>query len=550
MNETDPLMQQRDHAANLSPNAAPAEDDAARDGAPAAQQADPAADASAIPSPNSAQPAAPTDSPDADDPSPTPAQPEDDPSRSGVTDADVDAMLHEVKVAAGVIDEDNPVPEDGATGEDGTAEGAPSSGVSAPVSVTPQGVRATDAAAVQQVLAQSQATAYRSDEERRETLLRQQATERRGRKLSALIALVLVVALACFAGCTAWNVISSQRQEDARNAVRERVSVTVAVSIPATEGAAQGSMIPLTVRGTDLNGQPVDETRFVNWDGTGLTLLQGTFELSVAASPIASDGTLFSPPENTATVTVSAPAGSGAAADPETPVNANAPVDLTQQVSFSFGALDPASVTDDQINDAYTYASQGGASTENAMELRYAAQFKRDNAVTAQQEEKRQQEEAQKARYTVSSNPYSFELPEYWRGKVGVRQDGDTTAVYPLNDPEKRLCTLMVRPAEENNAGDIANSLIYATPLPDGRTLTVWAPRWGYIVARAQQDGSAEGQGYTDDGAQNLVDLQTGGGTTYAAEKADIEQNGDNAQSIFAVDDYLTSELVPTIELK
>ena len=482
---------------------------------------------------------------------PSSAEPETPSRHSTVSDADVDAMLHEVKVAAGVIEEE-PAPVGSPSSEESAQpENPQESGVSAPVSVTPRGVRATDSSAVQHVLAQSQATAYQSEENRRATLFRQQADERRNRKLTVFLAVILVAALACFAGYTLWNVVSNQQQENAQNAARQRVSVTVAVSVPAEEGAAQGSMIPLTVHGTDLNGQPVDETRFVNWDGTGLTLLQGTYDLSVAASPIASDGTLFSLPENTATVTVSAPAGSSTeAADPETPVNEGAPVDLTEQVRFSFGTVDPASVTDDQINAAYTYAAQGGAETETAMELRYAAQFKRDNAVATQQDAQRQEEEAKKAQYTVTSNLYSFELPEYWRGKVGVRQDGDTTVVYPLSDPEKRLCTFMVRPAEENNAGDIANSLIYSTPLPDGRTLALWAPRWGYIVARAQQDGSAEEQGYTDDAAQNLVDLQTGSGTTYAAEKADIEQNGDSAQSVFTMDDYLTSELVPTIELK
>ena len=50
--------------------------------------------------------------------------------------------------------------------------------------------------------------------------------------------------------------------------------------------------------------------------------------------------------------------------------------------------------------------------------------------------------------------------------------------------------------------------------------------------------------------AQTLVDLQSGGTQTYAAVKADVDAHGSDADSIFAVDDFLNETLVPSIELK
>ena len=224
--------------------------------------------------------------------------------------------------------------------------------------------------------------------------------------------------------------------------------------------------------------------------------------------------------------------------------------DLTSAGTLTFGEIPAADVTDEQISAAKQYAASDGAdTTEATLELAALAESKRDAAVAQQRADQEAQAAAERAQYLVSCDLYEFELPEYWRGKVTVRQDGTTAIVYPTGSPN-RLCTVFVRPASESSAGDVGNSLIYQTPLANGDMLVVWAPRWGYLVAEAEKNGTAAEKGYTAEMAQTLVDLQSGGTQTYAAVKADVDAHGSDADSIFAVDDFLNETLVPSIELK
>ena len=454
-----------------------------------------------------------------------------------VSETDVDALLHQVKVAAGVEDD---YPEESAAkaGESTSDPDRPDGeegilAISAPLPVAPERTRTVDQKAVRRVLDQGQGASYGSEADRRAVLIAQEADERRNRTVAAAIGLALVAVLALFAGYTAWSVVSNQQAQATWDAEHQPVSVTLAVQMPQVEGVSQGTRIPVTVRGADLDGNAVDETRYLNWDGTGLELTQGSYTLSVAASPIGSDGTIYQVPTDALSVEVTR----------DQP-------DLTSAGTFAFAEIPAAEVTDDQINAAAQYAGADTVlTTDQELELQALAQTKRDNAVTQQQAEEAARQAEERARYLVDCDAYSFEIPEYWRDKVTVRQDGTTAIIYPTGAPN-RLCTVYVRPSSETAAGDIGNSLIYQTPLANGSTLVVWAPRWAYLVAEAQDAGTAEEDGYTAELAQTLVDLQTGGAWTYSAAHADIEENGDDAESIFAVDDFLTQTIVGSLELK
>lgn len=458
-----------------------------------------------------------------------------DPADDAIDETAVDALLHQVKVAAGVED-DEPEEGDTASGDTDASDagaGNAAPGVTAPVPVAPGRVTSVDTDEVRRVLEQSRATAYATETQRRETLLRQQSDEKRNRTIATALALVLVLALAGFAAYTAWSVVSNQQSQAAWDEAHEPVSTTLSVAMPQLDGVTQGSRIPVSVRGADLDGNAVDETRYMNWDGTGLELVQGSYSLSIPASPIGSDGTLFQVPGDVLSVEVTR----------DQP-------DLTGAGTLTFGEIPAADVTDEQISAAKQYAASDGAdTTEAALELAALAESKRDAAVAQQRADQEAQAAAERAQYLVSCDLYEFELPEYWRGKVTVRQDGTTAIVYPTGSPN-RLCTVFVRPASESSAGDVGNSLIYQTPLANGDMLVVWAPRWGYLVAEAEKNGTAAEKGYTAEMAQTLVDLQSGGTQTYAAVKADVDAHGSDADSIFAVDDFLNETLVPSIELK
>lgn len=476
----------------------------------------------------------------ADDGAPT--QPAGADEGSGVSDADVDALLHQVRVAAGVEDEH---PDDAAgldpDADPATSENAPASpdvedgipAVSAPLPVGPEHVTSVDQKTVRRVLDQGQGAAYDSETDRRAILITQQADERRNRTVAAAVGLALVAALVAFTGYTAWSVVSNQQSQAVWEADHQPVAVTLSVQMPQVEGVSQGTRIPLTVRGADLDGNAVDEMRYVNWDGTGLELAQGSYTLTVAASPIGSDGTLFQVPADTLSVQVT-----------------RDQADLTGAGTLTFTEIPAAEVTDDQINAAAQYASGDTVlGTDQELGLQALAQSKRDAAVAQQQAEEAARQEQERAPYTVSCDAYSFEIPEYWRGKVSVIQDGTTAVIYPTG-AQNRLCTVYVRPSSETTAGGIGNSLIYQTPLASGDTLVVWAPRWAYLLAQASGDGTAEEDGYTPELAQTLVGLQTGGAWTYDTALADVQENGDDAESIFAVDDFLTQTIVASLELK
>ena len=408
---------------------------------------------------------------------------------------------------------------------------------------------------------------------RRQALMRDQSDENRRRRMTLGFGVVVVVLLVAFAGFMWWRIETNKHEEAAWEAAHADVPVTLGVLIPETELCEQGSKIPLTVSGTDLDGNALDQTAFVNWDGSGLSLMQGSYTVSVPASPIGSDGTLFSVPTDKLQITI---AGNENSDDPDT---ASASVDVAG--SLVFNEIDGLDVTDDDIAAAYDYASQGGASTsEDALALRTAAQKKRDEAKAAHDEQEAEKRAKERAERLVSADDYEFELPDYWKNKVTVKQDGDTTVFYSKDDDRRRLCTIMVMPTDEIGESTVGNALIYQTPVDDENTLTVWTPRWGYLIAQAKDEAAenskdadkekdsksedaddekssddkdsspATDDEVSDELAETLVDLQTGGEATYAEMKADYEKNGDKGQSYLAGDDFIASTIVDSLELK
>ena len=418
--------------------------------------------------------------------------------------------------------------------------------------------------------------AVESGARRRQALMRDQSDENRRRRMTLGFGVVVVVLLVALAGFMWWRIETNKHEEAAWEAAHADVPVTLGVLIPETELCEQGSKIPLTVSGTDLDGNALDQTAFVNWDGSGLSLMQGSYTVSVPASPIGSDGTLFSVPTDKFQITI---AGDENSDDPDT---ASASVDVAGSLVFT--EIDGLDVTDDDIAAAYDYAAQGGAPTsEDALALRTAAQKRRDDAKSAHDEEEAEKRAKERAERLVSADDYEFELPDYWKNKVTVKQDGDTTVFYSKDDDRRRLCTIMVMPTDEIGESTVGNALIYQTPVDDENTLTVWTPRWGYLIAQAkdeaknskdadeekesksedtEKDSDAEKSAddkesspATDDEvsdklAETLVDLQTGGTATYAEMKSDYEKNGDKGQSYLAGDDFIASTIVDSLELK
>lgn len=135
-----------------------------------------------------------------------------------------------------------------------------------------------------------------------------------------------------------------------------KVPVRVVVDVPGLD-VSTGSRVPLRLVGVTEDGDTVDEIAFVDQAGDGLSVEPGTYEVSVAGSPIAGDGTVYSVPEAVVAFDVPAVADAQLDADP-----------------FKLEPLSPQDTTEQSIDDAYRYAVQGGCSVERAPELKVAAE--------------------------------------------------------------------------------------------------------------------------------------------------------------------------------
>lgn len=315
---------------------------------------------------------------------------------------------------------------------------------------------------------------------------------------TAIIAGAIAAALVCGGGVGGviwWQGEQARIAEEARIAAEEQAAYEAAhqkYPIQLTiqcEGldTATGTMIPLHVTGTDFEGNEVDELFFTDQNSTDVELMQGDYVFEVPASPIAADGTIYD---------VAAPTASGLGGA----VHEDGTFE-TQNVLI-LEPIDAVDVTDEQIEAAYDMAVQGGC--ENADELRDAAIARRDEAV----------EQLESGSFEAAS--YRFSIPEQWIGRVNVAIDGDTVTIAPIDQPDHELCTLEVIDGGRTSAGDISKATVEVCDLGDGRTVIASVPNYCYLIPYALDSNSTDPSDfYTQDEANELVDLQTLGASTY-----------------------------------
>ena len=193
---------------------------------------------------------------------------------------------------------------------------------------------------------------------------RKMSPKRRNLMVAGAIAVALV---AGGAGYAAWN--GYQQEQAAVVAANAHTMMSVQIGVHAAGlDCSTGSKIPVQVSGQDSDGSSVSETLYVDEHGRGIKLLPGDYTLSIAGSPIAADGTIYTVPTTKAQVSVKSDGQ-----------------DLSAQASFKLKVPSADTVTDDQIDAAAKYAEEGGASSAAAAKvLQQAVTARRDAAVNAE----------------------------------------------------------------------------------------------------------------------------------------------------------------------
>ena len=351
---------------------------------------------------------------------------------------------------------------------------------------------------------------------------RKMSPKRRNLMVAGVVAVALV---AGGAGYAAWNGYQQEQATAVAASAHTMMSVQIGVHAAGLD-CSTGSKIPVQVSGQDSDGSSVSETLYVDEHGRGIKLLPGDYTFSIAASPIAADGTIYTVPTTKAQVTVKSDGQ-----------------DLSSQATFKLKVPSADTVTDDQIDAAAKYAEEGGASSAAA------AITRRDAAANAVSASEAQSARDADARHKAT-DLYQLDIPVEWYGKVATWQNGSTLCIYLAGDTNTPLVTLVTVRDGESFTPDEGDAVLGAANLGNGYTVYASGPVYPYVIpqtvnGRTQDPVST----YPIDTAIELVELTTGNRYTYSQIKNDLVGKDGKADAATKLEtDYLAQILMPSIK--
>lgn len=358
---------------------------------------------------------------------------------------------------------------------------------------------------------------------------RKMPPKRRNLMVAGVVAVALV---AGGAGYAAWN--GYQQEQAAAVAASAHTMMSVQIGVHAAGlDCSTGSKIPVQVSGQDSDGSSVSETLYVDEHGRGIKLLPGDYTFSIAASPIAADGTIYTVPTTKAQVTVKSDGQ-----------------DLSSQATFKLKVPSADTVTDDQIDAAAKYAEEGGASSAAAAKiLQQAAITRRDAAANAVSASEAQSARDADARHKAT-DLYQLDIPVEWYGKVATWQNGSTLCIYLDGDTNTPLVTLVAVREGESFTPDEGDAVLGAANLGNGYTVYASGPVYPYVVPQTINERTQDPVStYPMDTAIELVELTTGNRYTYSQIKNVLVGKDGKADAATKLEcDYLAQILMPSIK--
>ena len=132
------------------------------------------------------------------------------------------------------------------------------------------------------------------------------------------------------------------------------------------------SRIPVSIKGTDVNGNAVDKTVFLAYEGVDTQLPPGSYEVSAIGSPIAKDGTIYTYPDKPYKFTVD-PKAEGNKTGSGRPTIA-----VASQNALAYTPVSPEKMTDKAIDDALAWARKDEDSRADVGQLEKATKARKN----------------------------------------------------------------------------------------------------------------------------------------------------------------------------
>lgn len=190
-----------------------------------------------------------------------------------------------------------------------------------------------------------------------------------------------------------------------------RISVVVPIDVPGLD--ENGTRVPVKAERVDADVDTEPIYAFLEYDGSGLYLEQGKWDVTALGSPISSEGELYHVPSNVVHVVLDDEAiQTGKTSEASKPL--------------SFMRIDPADLSEEEIERAKEFAEADEKCDSQRLEElveRARESISDENANVAEEREQAVPNNDAEA-YTIHMSYYDFVLPEAWRGKVEVTHDG------------------------------------------------------------------------------------------------------------------------------
>lgn len=221
----------------------------------------------------------------------------------------------------------------------------------------------------------------------------------------AIVAIVAVIAIVC--GC-----VFAYLQHKAYEEAHEPVIISLGFSYVTVDGAEASAEaipigVPVSITGTDLDGNAVHEQFLATPASEERELLQGDYEFTVIGDPITTGGTVYTCDDETATRTTTV----------NVDRNGESSIVTGTDIDFEFVPLPVTEVTDEVLAEIRAWMEELDVSTEETdTAIKAATDLREAELARIAEEEERARQEAERQRLEEEKQAALAANPTYIGG--------------------------------------------------------------------------------------------------------------------------------------